>query len=136
MAYWWVSQNQTYRHERDGGFLWAPNQTEAGLTPFHWSNMNSVQPGDVILSYVGAKVVAVSVAKTAAYDSLRPGGMGEGVWEDQGRRVDVEYRDLDEPLVIAQVVADLQPLMPERYAPLNRFGSGNQGYLFALPPRA
>ena len=25
MAYWWVSQNQTYRQERTGGFLWAPN---------------------------------------------------------------------------------------------------------------
>jgi putative restriction endonuclease len=136
MAYWWVSQNQTYRHERDGGFLWAPNQTEAGLTPFHWSNMNLVQPGDVILSYVGARVVAVSVAKTAAYDSPRPGGMGEGLWEDRGKRVDVEYRDLAEPLAVSQVVADLQPLMPERYAPLNRFGTGNQGYLFSLPPQA
>ena len=31
MAYWWVSQNQTFKQERAGGFLWAPNQTEAGL---------------------------------------------------------------------------------------------------------
>ncbi|QDV39293.1 HNH endonuclease [Tautonia plasticadhaerens] len=136
MAYWWVSQNQTYRHERDGGFLWAPNQTEAGLTPFHWATMDEVRPGDLIFSYVGGRIVAVAVAKTAAYDSPRPGGMGEGLWEDAGRRVDVEYRDLSEPPTIAEVVAELQPLMPERYAPLNRFGTGNQGYLFSLPPRA
>ena len=73
MAYWWVSQNKTYRHERDGGFLWAPNQTEAGLARFHWETMNEVRPGDVIFSYVGSKIVAVSVAKTAAYERPRPG---------------------------------------------------------------
>jgi hypothetical protein len=136
MAYWWVSQNQTYRHERDGGFLWAPNRTEAGLTPFHWATMNEVRPGDLIFSYVGGRIISVAVAKTAAYDSPRPGGMGEGLWEDEGKRVDVEYQDLSDPLVVAEVVGELQPLMPDRYAPLNRFGTGNQGYLFALPPRA
>ena len=136
MAYWWVSQNQTFRHERDGSFLWAPIANEAGQTYFHWATMNEVRPGDLIFSYVGGRIVAVAVAKTAAYDSPRPGDMGEGLWEDAGKRVDVEYRDLTDPLTIAAIVAELQPLMPERYAPLNRFGTGNQGYLFALPPRA
>jgi hypothetical protein len=136
MAYWWVSQNQSYRQERSGGFLWAPNRTEAGLTPFHWATMNDVRPGDVIFSYVGGRIVSVSAAKTAAYDSPRPSDLGEGLWEDAGKRVDVEYQDVSAPLAIAGVVAELQPLLPERYSPLNRFGTGNQGYLFALSPRA
>ena len=136
MAYWWVSQNQTYREERAGGFLWAPVQNEAGLTPFHWATMNEVRPGDVIFSYVGGKIVAVSVARTAAYDSRRPEGLGEDLWEDAGKRVEVEYRDLDRPLPIAEIVAELKVLLPERYSPLNRFGTGNQGYLFAVSPRA
>lgn len=76
MAYWWVSQKQTYRHERAGGFLRAPNRKDAGLTPFHWATMNEVRPGDVIFSYVGGRIVAVAVARTAAYDSPRPGGLG------------------------------------------------------------
>ena len=138
MAYWWVSQNQTYRQrqERSGGYLWAPNRTEAGLTPFHWATMNEVRPGDLIFSYVGGKIVAVAVAKTAAYDSPRPRDMGEGLWEDEGKRVDVEYRDLSIPLAIPDVLSIIQPLLPDRYSPLTRFGTGNQGYLFALPPRA
>jgi putative restriction endonuclease len=136
MAYWWVSQNQSFRQERKGGFLWAPDRTEAGLTPFHWATMNDVRPGDVFFSYVGGKVVAVSVAKTAAYDSPRPGDLGEGLWQDAGKRVEVEYRDLTVPFPIVGVLTDLQPLLPERYSPLNRSGSGNQGYLFGLPPRA
>lgn len=82
MAYWWVSQNQTYRQERGGGFLWAPKQNQDGATFFHLSNMALVQPGDIVFSYVGSRIVAVSVAKTAAYDSPRPGDMGEGLWED------------------------------------------------------
>jgi hypothetical protein len=135
MAYWWVSQNQSYRQERGGGFLWAPNKNEAGLTFFHWLTMNDVRPGDVIFSYVGGKIVAVAVAKTTAYDSPRPTGLGEGLWEEAGKRIDVEYRDLSAPLAIAGVVAEVQPLLPERYSPLNRFGTGNQGYLFSLPPR-
>jgi hypothetical protein len=32
MAYWWVLQNKTYRHERDGQYLWAPNADKADTT--------------------------------------------------------------------------------------------------------
>jgi hypothetical protein len=98
--------------------------------------MNQVRPGDVIFSYVGGRIVAVSIAKTAPHDSPRPRDLGEGLWEDAGKRIEVEYQDLATPLTIAGVIADLQPLMAERYSPINRNGTGNQGYLFALPPRA
>jgi hypothetical protein len=98
--------------------------------------MNQVQPGDVIFSYVGGRIVAVSIARTAAHDSPRPRDLGEGLWEDAGKRIEVEYRDLATPLSIAAVITDLQPLMAERYSPIDRNGTGNQGYLFALPPRA
>src|SRR3954465_3519354 len=105
MAYWWVSQNQTYRQERGGGFLWAPNQTEAGLTPFHWATMNEVRPGDVVFSYVGGRIVAVAVARTAAFDRPRPDDLVEA-WEDAGKKVEVEYRDLEEPLAVGEVVGE------------------------------
>ncbi len=51
MAYWWVSQNQTYRQERDGGYLWAPKSGSGGVVFAHWSNMTLVRPDDVIFSY-------------------------------------------------------------------------------------
>jgi hypothetical protein len=136
MAYWWVSQNQTYREERRGGFLWAPNRDEAGRTPFHWATMNDVRPGDFVFSYVGGRIVSVSVARAAAYDSPRPSDLVEGLWEDEGKRIDVEYRDVLPGLPIAGLLAEIQPLLPERYSPLNRNGTGNQGYLFSAPPRA
>ena len=52
MAYWWVSQNETWKEERQGGYMWAPKQTNNGVTFFHWTNMTRVRPGDLIFSYV------------------------------------------------------------------------------------
>ena len=26
MRYWWVNQGQTYREEREGGYLWSPKR--------------------------------------------------------------------------------------------------------------
>ena len=48
MRYWWVNQNQTYRHEIRGGYLWSPkrrsNQTQ---NPFY-DFMREVAPGDIV----------------------------------------------------------------------------------------
>src|SRR3546814_16648113 len=30
MRYWWVNQNQTYRHEVAGGYLWSPKRNANG----------------------------------------------------------------------------------------------------------
>jgi hypothetical protein len=62
MAYWWVSQNQTFKHERAGEFLWAPTADSAGHTPHHWATMAQVESGDVIFSYVDQKIPAISIA--------------------------------------------------------------------------
>jgi hypothetical protein len=58
------------------------------------------------------------------------------LWEDAGKKIEVQYQDLSTPLSLAGFVAEIHPLLPERHSPLNRNGTGNQGHLFALPPRA
>lgn len=30
MRYWWVNQNQTYKLERAGGYLWSPKRKAQG----------------------------------------------------------------------------------------------------------
>ncbi len=137
MAYWWVSQNQTYKHERAGEFLWAPNADSAGQTPHHWATMKQVQPGDVIFSYVDQKIPAISVAKSAAIPSSRPKEfLGQELWKQEGVRVDVEFRDLKPALEVPQIVSQLQPFLSTKYSPLTKNGTGVQGYLFAIPPAA
>ena len=137
MAYWWVSQNQTYRHERDGEYLWAPNIDGGGRKPFHWASMNDVKQGDIIFSYVGQKIVSVSIAKTKAYNSQRPQEFkSQEAWKKDGKRIDTQYNDLKTPLHISKLKNTLLNLLPNRYSPLTANGSGNQGYLFPLPPNA
>jgi putative restriction endonuclease len=138
MAYWWVSQNKTYNHERDGQYLWAPNYDKGGKTrPFHWNNMNKVQVGDVVFSYVKRNIVAISVATTEAYDSERPREFKiQDPWKNNGRKIDAQYNDLDNPISIDKIKNDFLKLLPSKYSPLQSGGTGNEGYLFHLPPNA
>ena len=85
MAYWWVSQNQTYKQERAGGFLWAPKSDSAGQTPHHWATMAQVQQGDVIFSYTNKTIPAISVAKGGALEYRRPQEFGKPeLWNQDG----------------------------------------------------
>jgi putative restriction endonuclease len=137
MAYWWVSQNQTYEHERAGEFLWAPKADSAGQTPHHWATMTRVQPGDLIFSYVNQNIQAISIAKSAAVQSLRPKEFSnQELWKQNGFRIDAEYRDIEPPLQVSKIILQLQPLLPSRYSPLTRNGTGVQGYLFGIPAAA
>jgi len=141
MAYWWVSQNQTYKHERAGEFLWAPNADERGYTPHHWATMKQVQPGDLIFSYVDQKIPSISIAKSAAIPSPRPKEFADpDLWKQEGAKIEVEYRDLKPALEVPKISAQLEALLPPKYSPLTKKGAkkgtGVQGYLFSIPPAA
>ena len=137
MAYWWVSQNKRYDRERDGQYLSAPNYDKRGCRPFHWDNMNEVQVKDVVFSYVKRNIVAISVAETKAYDIERHEEFRiQDQWENNGKKIDAQYNDLENPISIDKVKSDLLPLLPSKYSPLQSDGRGNQGYLFRLPADA
>lgn len=133
MQYWWVSQGQTFRHEREGGYLWAPKKDAGGRTPFHWANMKKVREGDVVYSYVNQSICAVGVATSQAHDFVRP-AVFERNWERDGWRITVEYRDIRPPKPLADFVSELIPLLPPRYGPLDV--NGRVGYLFDLSQKA
>lgn len=135
MAYWWVSQNKTFREERSGGYLWAPKRGKDGREFHHWSNMTLVQPGDIVLSYAQQCIGAIGVASSACYDAPQPREFGD-TWEDEGRRVDVQFQEVTPPLPLVDFVNELQPLLPEANSPITRTQKGVLGYLFALPPSA
>src|SRR5688572_18698302 len=108
MAYWWVSQNQTYDEEHGGGYLWAPRRDANGLTPHHWRTMPEVAAGDVIFSYVGQSINAVAVANSAAYAAPRPFQSERGQeWELDGWRIDVAYDFIDPPLPVPPIAERL-----------------------------
>src|SRR5690242_10126151 len=102
MAFWWVVQNKTFRHERAGGYLWAPVFNRVGGRHFHWDNMEELQPGDVVFSYVQKRIVAVAVVESRVEACPRPAELASSgePWEIDGRRVAAVYRDLESPVDI------------------------------------
>src|SRR3954463_15048569 len=121
MAYFWVSQNKTWKQESEGGYLWAPKADNNGDTPHHWATMLDVRPGDIIFSYVGKAIIATSIAASVAYDSPRPSEfrtVQERSWIADGLRIDVVYEQLANGLPIQTVREELLSLLPDKYSPL------------------
>jgi len=50
MRYWWVNQNQTFRQEIAGGYLWSPKRNANGARNPFYESMREVSPGDLIFS--------------------------------------------------------------------------------------
>lgn len=136
MRYWWVNQNQTYRHEVPGGYLWSPKRNRnGGRNPFY-DFMREVAPSDVVFSFSDTYIKAIGIAASHAYEAPKPREFGQtgAYWDNIGWRVDVQFVELTSPIKPAEHMAQLGSLLPNRYAPLQTNGGGLQGvYLTLLP---
>lgn len=127
MAYWWVNQKQTYRAEREGGYLWAPLVDARGRPLSHWETMAKLRPNDVVFHHARG-IRAVGVVAAAAVPAPMPPDLPD-MWDRDGRIVRVDYADVLQP-----VRADEIPLarrITER-GPFASTGRVNQGYLYSL----
>jgi hypothetical protein len=96
MRYWWVNQNQTYRHEVQGGYLWSPKRNANGARNPFYESMREVAPGDLILSFMDTRILAVGIAQSYCWESPKPlefGNSGQN-WENVGWRVKVRFTEL------------------------------------------
>ncbi len=135
MRYWWVNQNQTFRQERAGGFLWSPKRNADGRRNPFYEFMREVSPGDLVLSFEGTFIRAVGVVQSYCYECPKPAEFGATGpnWENIGWKVDVYYRDLIGQLRPADQMAVIGPRLPVQYAPLLPDGRGKQGiYLTSI----
>ena len=136
MRYWWVNQNQTYRHEVGGGYLWSPKR-KANLdrNPFY-DFMREVAPGDAVFSFADTWIKAIGIAASHAYEAPKPLEFGQAgaYWDLIGWRIDVRFAELRLPIKPSQHMDVLAPLLPHRYSPLRPNGAGLQSvYLATLP---
>ncbi len=135
MRYWWVNQNQTFRAETRGSFMWSPKTRSDGSRNAFYDFMREVSPGDVVFSFCDTRIKAVGIVTVAAQTAPKPdfGNAGSN-WSNEGWYVTVSYLFLDAPMRPADHMAVLGPLLPARYAPLMPNGSGKQSvYLTELP---
>jgi putative restriction endonuclease len=129
MRYWWVNQNQTYRQEQEGGYLWSPkSNANGGRNPFY-ETMREVAPGDIVFSFVDTRIAAIGVAISYCWESPKPtefGATGD-YWSDVGWKVRVDFALLKNRIRPADHIEVLRPMLPARYSPLQSSGRGNQG---------
>jgi hypothetical protein len=59
-----VNQNQTYRAEVSGGYLWSPKRNKNGARSQFYENMREVAPGDLVFSFRDTKIKAVGVCRS------------------------------------------------------------------------
>lgn len=138
MRFWWVNQNQTYRHEVRGGYLWSPKRkVNQAANPFY-DFMREVAPGDVVFSFADTLIRAIGIAASHAYEAPKPLEFGQAgaYWDKIGWRVDVRFSELRLPIKPSSHMDVLKPLLPDRYAPLRENGAGLQSvYLTRVPDR-
>jgi hypothetical protein len=136
MRYWWVNQNQTYRHEIQGGYLWSPKRNANGARNPFYESMREVSPGDLVFSFKDTRIFAVGIAQSYCWESPKPlefGSAGQN-WENIGWKVKVDFTELKNIIRPKDHMAVLGPLLPEKYSPLQANGNGLQSvYLTELP---
>ena len=58
-------------------------------------------------------------------------------WKQDGRRIDVAYEGVPNPLPLSSFAGAIKPFLPPKYSPLKSDGKGaNEEYLFQVPPNA
>jgi putative restriction endonuclease len=138
MRYWWVNQNQTFRQETEGGYLWSPKRKSNGTVNPFYEFMREVSPGDLVFSFAGTFIRALGISISNAYESPKPpefGNTGPN-WDAIGWRVDMKFYPLNRQIRPADCMPQIRPQLPPKYSPLQSTGRGNESvYLTFVPPR-
>jgi putative restriction endonuclease len=136
MRYWWVNQNQTFRQEIAGGYLWSPKRNANGARNPFYESMREVSPGDLIFSFVDARIAAIGIARSYCWECPKPtefGSVGQN-WENIGWRVNLAFSSLLNRIRPKDHIEVLRSVLPDRYSPLQRNGNGIQSiYLTEVP---
>jgi putative restriction endonuclease len=128
MRYWWVNQNQTFRQEIDGGYLWSPKRNKNGHRNPFYEFMREVAPGDVVFSFCDTRIAALGIVSGYCRESPMPEEFGAAGtnWSRIGWRVGVSWQRLSNGIRPKDHIARLRPDLTSKYAPLTSEGNGLQ----------
>lgn len=137
MRYWWVNQNQTFRQEIEGGYLWSPKRNKGGRRNPFYEFMREVSPGDIVFSFCDTRIAALGVVSGYCRESPKPEEFGNAGanWSQIGWRVGVRWQRLKNSIRPKDHIARLRPDLGNNYAPLTLDGNGLQSvYLTSVGP--
>lgn len=135
MSYFIVHQNQTFKEESTGGYLWAPQKSKNNKTCFHWTNMTRVKKDDIIFSSYKKAIVSINIAldKCSTTREKPPELQGRNEWDSKGWFLRANYNILINPLKLNTYMNEILKRCSEKYSPFTKQGKGTQGYLFEIP---
>src|ERR1700687_2260978 len=128
MRYWWVNQNQTFRQEIDGGYLWSPKRNKNGHRNPFYEFMREVAPADIVFSFCDTRIAALGIVNGYCHESPKPEEFGAAGmnWSQIGWRVGVRWQRLANAVRTKDHIARLRPDLASKYAPLTPEGNGLQ----------
>jgi putative restriction endonuclease len=128
MRYWWVNQNQTFRQEIDGGYLWSPKRNKNGHRNPFYEFMREVSPGDIVFSFRDTRIAALGIVSGYCRESPKPEEFGTAGtnWSQIGWRVSVRWQRLANAIRPKDNIARLRSELGSKYAPLTPDGNGLQ----------
>lgn len=136
MGFWWVNQNQTFKQEFEGGYLWSPKRNKNNARNPFYDAMRVVIPGDLVFCFVNTVIPAIAIVQGPCFESPKPsefGGAGQN-WSNVGWRVPVRYVTLNHNIRPANHMDLIAPALPDKYSPLQKSGRGLQSvYLTRVP---
>jgi putative restriction endonuclease len=136
MRYWWVNQNQTYRAEVRGSFMWSPKRNANGARNQFYENMREVSAGDIVFSFFDTRIKAIGVVTAKAQTGPKPDFGNAGLnWSKEGWFVPVDYCVLNSQIRPKDHAAILRPFLPAKYSPLQETGDGLQSVYLAEVPQ-
>ena len=133
MRFWWVNQNQTYRHEINGGYLWSPKRNANGARNPFYESMREVSPGDLIYSFKDTRILAIGIAESYCWECPKPleFGLTGDYWENIGWKIKVRFFELANTIRPKDHMDLLGPLRSAKYSPLQANGNGLQSVYLA-----
>jgi hypothetical protein len=136
MRYWWVNQNQTYKEEIRGNFMWSPKTKADGTRNQFYDNMREVAPGDIVFSFCDTRIKSVGIVTGKAQTGPKPDFGNAGLnWSEEGWFVPVNYCALEVSIRPKDHIAVLRYFLPPKYSPLQSNGDGLQSVYLAEVPQ-
>jgi len=93
MCYWLDNQNQMFRHEFAVAYLLSPKRNAKGARVLFSESMREVSPGDLIIFFLDALILAIGIAESHFWESPKPTEFGEAglCWKSVGCKVRVGF---------------------------------------------
>ncbi len=116
-------------------YIWAPVYNAAGDNLFYWDNIMNIREGDVIIHAEGGYIKAISRAKGSWYEYDNPYDIFDNPIYKDGRRVDLDVTIIKNPIPTSDYKDEIIRYSNVKYAPFDKNGNGNRGYLYDIDPK-